>query len=178
MEGQKTTLHVVVIATLLAAVALATPILVDRHAPDRANAAGSSRQQVELADIAVPAADGGDLECNSGTNYSDNYQRWNCGNGIVTAKAGMTTDDPRVGLARYVRGAVLEDKPDVEGVEKLGDGAHILTHDRPDGQIIAIAVPKKKSTVYFTFDSQELAQPLIDAIQDHTLEGMEAPDER
>lgn len=58
MEGQKTTLHVVVIATLLAAVALATPILVDRHAPDRANAAGSSRQQVELADIAVPAADG------------------------------------------------------------------------------------------------------------------------
>lgn len=178
MEEQTTTLAVILVAALLAAIALATPIFVVRHAADRADSTDGTEQQVKMGNIAVPAADGGDLECNSGTNYSDNYQRWNCSNGIVTAKAGVTADDPRVGLARYVRGAALEDKPDVEGVEKLGDGAHILTHDRPDGQIIAIAVPKKKSTVYFTFDSQELAQPLIDAIQDHTLEGMEAPDER
>ncbi|GAA1174903.1 hypothetical protein GCM10009631_12630 [Corynebacterium glaucum] len=170
VEEQRSTLVTLVAAVLLAAVAMGAPILVARsHPGDDDVARETAKKPVSLAGITVPGRDGGDLVCRSRTSYNDSVQRWTCGETVVTAKSGGTTDDPDLALARYVRMQLLDREPDTSDVEDLGGDARLKRADRPKGRLVAVSVPQEESSsVYFTFaggDPDALAQPLIDDIR-------------
>ncbi len=162
------TLTVVVAAAVLVAIALAAPRIAQANLSEPAERPEEAAQPVALHGVTVPDRSGSDLECRPTSQFASNEQQWDCGETQVTAKYGQTTDDPSRALARFVRYRLLEREPDTSVIEDLGGDARVARVDRPEGTLVAVAVPRGNGSVYVEFakgDAEAAAQPLIDAVR-------------
>ena len=177
---EKSTRNLVIVASLLAAVVFAVPPLAMRNYTDEDAGKDVTEQTVSADGITVPAAGGGDLVCESSTDFTDTVQRWKCDDTAITAKSGESTDDPDLALARYVRFVFLDREPDTGAVKELDNEVRVLKRGEGEDREIGVSIPQDKGAEYFTFanaGADELAQPLIDAAENNAL-GKESADER
>lgn len=176
VDDRKTTTITLFVAVILATILFTVPALIQPYLPEP----DVTQQPVETGGIAVPAASGGDLACDSVIQLTDTIDHWTCGETSVGARTQETTDDPARALTRFVRGQMLIGDLAADAATELRDGAYQLRTEDEGEPVVAVSIPRESDTAYFLFaydEADRLSQPLIDAVQAGRVSGDHAQEE-